>query len=79
VTPEGYFGRITGIAGVVGQMTSALSMLWLGVVLRFADGRAAFVVLGVAVLAVGMVVAVVPAPQVPAVSAAVSSEKAEVQ
>lgn len=65
-TPEGYFGRITGIAGVLGQATSAVSMLWLGLVLRFADGRAAFVVLGAAVLAVGTVVALAPAPPVPA-------------
>ncbi|MGH3164909.1 MAG: MFS transporter [Trebonia sp.] len=83
-TPEGYFGRITGIAGVLGQMTSAASMLWLGFVLRVADGRAAFIVLGAAVLAVGTAVAVVPAPPVPAAAtrngvpsaAAASSEAA---
>lgn len=66
-TPEGYFGRVTGIAGVAGQLTSAASMLWLGIVLRFADGRAAFIVLGAAVLAAGAVVALVPAPSVPPV------------
>ena len=32
VTPDGYFGRITGVAGVAGQITGGLSMVWLGLV-----------------------------------------------
>jgi MFS transporter, DHA3 family, macrolide efflux protein len=61
-TPEGYFGRITGIAAVLGQITTGLSMLWLGLALRFATGQAAFTVLGAAVLALAVAVAVSPKP-----------------
>jgi MFS transporter, DHA3 family, macrolide efflux protein len=61
-TPEGYFGRITGIAGVMGQITTGLSMLWLGLLLRFATGRAAFMVLGAAVAVLALAVAVAPKP-----------------
>lgn len=61
-TPEGYFGRITGIGGVLGQITTGLSMLWLGLVLKFADGRTAFVVLGTAIVVLAIAVAVAPKP-----------------
>ena len=65
VTPDGYFGRITGIAGMAGQITSGLSMVWLGVVLRFAPGRTAFVVLAAAALALATAVALAPKPPLP--------------
>jgi hypothetical protein len=61
-TPDGYFGRITGIGGVLGQITTGLSMLWLGLVLRFADGRTAFVVLGAALAVLAVAVAAAPKP-----------------
>jgi len=64
VTPDGYFGRITGVAGVAGQITSGLSMVWLGVILRFAPGRTAFVVLAAAALALAAAVALAPKPTV---------------
>lgn len=64
-TPDGYFGRITGISGVLGQITTGLSMLWLGLVLRFATGRAAFTVLGAAVVILAVAVAVAPKPAEP--------------
>jgi len=63
VTPDGYFGRITGVAGVAGQITGGLSMVWLGLVLRFAPGRAAFIVLAAAAAALAAVVAIAPKPQ----------------
>ena len=62
VTPDGYFGRITGVAGVAGQVTGGLSMVWLGLVLRFAPGRAAFIVLAAAAAALATVVALAPEP-----------------
>ena len=65
VTPDGYFGRITGVAGVAGQITSGLSIVWLGVVLRFAPGRTAFVVLAAAALALAAAVALAPKPALP--------------
>ena len=64
VTPDGYFGRITGVAGVIGQVTSGLSMVWLGLVLRFAPGRDAFIVLAAAAAALAAAVALAPKPQV---------------
>ena len=63
VTPDGYFGRITGVAGVAGQITGGLSMVWLGLVLRFAPGRAAFIVLAAAAAALAAAVAIAPKPQ----------------
>ena len=63
-TPEGYFGRITGVAGVVGQITGGLSMVWIGLILRFAPGRAAFIVLAAAAAALAATVALAPKPQV---------------
>ena len=63
VTPDGYFGRITGVAGVAGQITGGLSMVWLGLVLRFAPGRAAFIVLAAAAAALAAAVALAPKPQ----------------
>ena len=63
VTPDGYFGRITGVAGVIGQVTSGLSMVWLGLVLRFAPGRDAFIVLAAAAAALAAAVALAPNPQ----------------
>ena len=62
VTPDGYFGRITGVSGVVGQFTSGLSMVWLGLVLRFAPGRDAFIVLAAAAAALAAAVALAPQP-----------------
>lgn len=47
-------------------MTSALSMAWLGLMLRLAGGRVTFVALRVAIVAAGAAVAVAPAPPVPA-------------
>jgi len=63
VTPDGYFGRITGVAGVAGQITGGLSMVWLGLVLRFAPGRSAFIVLATAAAALAAAVAIAPKPQ----------------
>ena len=68
VTPGGYFGRITGVAGVIGQVTGALSMVWLGLVLRFAPGRTAFVVLAAAAAALAAALALVPKPPLPELS-----------
>jgi hypothetical protein len=62
-TPDGYFGRITGVAAVAGQITSGLSMVWLGLVLRFAPGRTAFTVLALAALALAAAVALALAPK----------------
>ena len=64
-TPDGYFGRITGVAGVAGQITSGLSIVWLGVVLRFAPGRTAFIVLAAAALTLAATVALAPNPPLP--------------
>jgi hypothetical protein len=67
-TPDGYFGRITGIAGVVGQLTNGISMAWLGLALRLARGRTTFVVVGLALLAVAACVALLPKPPLPALA-----------
>jgi MFS family permease len=64
-TPDGYFGRITAIAGVSGQVTSGLSMVWLGVALKLAHGTTTFVVLGAGLLVLAACVALVPAPALP--------------
>ena len=64
-TPDGYFGRITGVAGVAGQLTSGLSMVWLGVVLQFAPGRTAFTVLAAATLTLAAAAALAPQPPLP--------------
>jgi len=68
-TPEGHFGRISGISGVLGQVTNGLSMLWLGLILRFAGGRAAFAVLGAAILVLALTVALAPKPALPTADA----------
>jgi MFS family permease len=65
VTPDGYFGRITGVAGVAGEVTGSLSMVWLGLILRFAPGRAAFIVLAAAAAALAAAVALAPKPPLP--------------
>ena len=69
-TPNGYFGRINGIAGLVGQVTNGLSMVWLGLALRFAHGTTTFLVLGAALLVVGVFVVLSPAVPVPSVTEA---------
>ena len=69
-TPNGYFGRITGIAGVVGQVTNGLSMVWLGLALRFTHGTTTFIVLGAALLALAVCVVVSPAVPLPPVGEA---------
>jgi hypothetical protein len=53
------------VAGVAGQITSGLSMVWLGVILRFAPGRTAFIVLAAAALALAVAVAAAPKPALP--------------
>jgi len=63
VTPDGYFGRITGVSGIAGQVTGGLSMVWLGLVLRFAPGQDAFIVLAAAAAALAAAVALAPTPQ----------------
>jgi len=64
-TPDGYFGRITGVAGVARQITGGLSMVWLGLVLRFAPGRAAFVILAAAAAALAAAIALASKPPLP--------------
>jgi predicted MFS family arabinose efflux permease len=61
-TPEGYFGRITGFAGVVGQLTTGLSMVWLGLALRLAQGRTTFAIMGAAAALLAVWVALAPKP-----------------
>ncbi len=73
-TPEGYFGRITGIAAILGQVTTGLSMLWLGLVLRFATGRTAFTVLGAAAAVLAAAVAIAPKPALPPATDATEPE-----
>ncbi len=73
-TPEGYFGRITGIAAILGQVTTGLSMLWLGLVLRFATGRTAFTVLGAAAAFLAAAVAIAPKPALPPATDATEPE-----
>lgn len=65
-TPEGYFGRITGIAGVAGQITSGMSVAWLGLALRLLHAATTFVVLGAALLALAAAVVLTPAAPLPA-------------
>jgi hypothetical protein len=55
----------TGVAGVAGQVTGGLSMVWLGLILRFAPGRAAFIVLAAAAAALAAAVALAPKPPLP--------------
>jgi len=64
-TPEGYFGRVTSIAGVIGQAANGVSMAWLGLALRLAHGAVTFAVLGAALLALAAAVALAPAPPLP--------------
>jgi hypothetical protein len=69
-TPNGYFGRITGIAGVVGQVANGLSMVWLGLALRFTHGTTTFIVLGAALFFLAACVLLSPAIPLPSVSEA---------
>lgn len=69
-TPNGYFGRITGIAGVVGQVANGLSMVWLGLALRFTHGTTTFIVLGAALFSLAACVLLSPAIPLPSVSEA---------
>jgi len=64
-TPEGYFGRITGVAGVAGQLTTGLSMIWLGLALRLGHGRTTFAIMGAAVALLAVWVAAAPKPPLP--------------
>lgn len=75
-TPEGYFGRVTGVAGVLNQIAGGLSIVWLGLVLHFAPGRAAFIALGAAVLALATWVAVAPKPALPSAPAQAANPEA---
>jgi DHA3 family macrolide efflux protein-like MFS transporter len=68
--PDGYFGRITGIAGVIGQVANGLSMAWLGLALRLAHGPVTFAVLGAALFVLAVGVSLVPAPRLPAAAEA---------
>jgi hypothetical protein len=61
-TPDGYLGRVTGVSTVLAQVADLLSVAWLGLVLRFGHGRAAFVILGAALLALAAWVALAPKP-----------------
>jgi MFS family permease len=61
-TPDGYFGRVTGVAGVISPIASGLSIVWLGLVYKVATGRTAFVVLAAALLILAVCVAVAPKP-----------------
>jgi Major Facilitator Superfamily len=54
--------HITGVSNVIGQVAGLLSVGWLGLVLRFGHGRAAFVILGAALLALAAWVALAPKP-----------------
>jgi len=69
-TPNGYFGRINGAAGVVGQITTGLSMVWLGLALRLAHGKTTFIVLCGALIVLGVCVVLSPAVPLPPVSKA---------
>jgi MFS transporter, DHA3 family, macrolide efflux protein len=73
-TPDGYFGRITSIGGIMGQITTGLSMLWLGLVLRFASGRAAFTVLGAAAVVLAVAAAATPKPALPSAAGKLSAD-----
>lgn len=72
-TRNGYFGRITGVAGVAGEVTNGLSMVWLGLALRLAHATTTFIVLGVALLVLAASVVLSPAPISSASIAAASS------
>lgn len=67
-TPENFFGRVTGVSGVIGQLAGGLSVVWLGLVLQFAHGRSAFFLLGAGVLVIGLWVALARKPAVAAAS-----------
>jgi MFS transporter, DHA3 family, macrolide efflux protein len=61
-TPESYFGRVSGVSSVLGQLAGGLSVAWLGLVLQFGDGRIAFIILGISALALAAWVAAMPKP-----------------
>jgi MFS family permease len=80
-TPEGYFGRVTGVAQVINQVAAGLSIVWLGIVLKFAPGHTAFIILAAAVLVLAAWVAIAPRPvsSGPAVPSAPSEAPAKME
>ncbi len=71
--PESYLGRVIGVSSVLAQLGGALSVGWLGLVLRFGHGRTAFIMLGAATLALAAWVALAPKPAAQPVRGGVAS------
>lgn len=63
-TPESYFGRVSGVSGVIGQVAGGLSVAWLGLVLQLVHARAAFILLAGGVLAIAAWVALSRKPAI---------------